>query len=102
MVRPKSERYGETPVVSTYSLTGFSLQVKGTWRELTDNVNAMAANLTDQVRNIATVTTAVAQGDLSRKVSANCKGEILKLKETINKMVDRLQNFATEVTKVAR
>ena len=62
----------------------------------------MAANLTDQVRNIATVTTAVAQGDLSRKVSANCKGEILKLKETINKMVDRLQNFATEVTKVAR
>lgn len=77
-------------------------EVKGTWRELTDNVNAMAANLTDQVRNIATVTTAVAQGDLSRKVSANCKGEILKLKETINKMVDRLQNFATEVTKVAR
>lgn len=76
--------------------------VKGTWRELTDNVNAMAANLTEQVRNIATVTTAVAKGDLSRKVSASCRGEILQLKETINKMVDRLQNFASEVTKVAR
>ncbi|KAF3939810.1 hypothetical protein ABW19_dt0202370 [Dactylella cylindrospora] len=76
--------------------------VKGTWRELTDNVNAMAANLTEQVRNIATVTTAVAKGDLSRKVSASCRGEILQLKETINKMVDRLQNFANEVTKVAR
>ncbi|KAG0635337.1 hypothetical protein HOY80DRAFT_1011939 [Tuber brumale] len=77
-------------------------EVKGTWRELTDNVNAMAANLTDQVRNIAAVTTAVAEGDLTKKVSALCKGEILQLKETINKMVDRLQNFATEVTKVAR
>ncbi|RPB08162.1 hypothetical protein P167DRAFT_494584 [Morchella conica CCBAS932] len=77
-------------------------EVKGTWRELTDNVNAMAANLTDQVRNIAAVTTAVAEGDLTKKVSAICKGEILQLKETINKMVDRLQNFATEVTKVAR
>ncbi|KAF3929835.1 hypothetical protein ABW20_dc0105424 [Dactylellina cionopaga] len=75
--------------------------VKGTWRELTDNVNAMAANLTEQVRNIATVTTAVAKGDLSRKVSASCRGEILQLKETINQMVDRLQNFANEVTKVA-
>lgn len=62
----------------------------------------MAANLTDQVRNIATVTTAVAQGDFSRKVNANCKGEILELKETINKMVDDLQEFATEVTKVTR
>lgn len=79
-----------------------SMQVKGTWRELTDNVNAMAANLTDQVRNIAAVTTAVAEGDLTKKVSAHCKGEILQLKETINKMVDRLQNFASEVTKVAR
>ncbi|KAI5781800.1 hypothetical protein EDC01DRAFT_230479 [Geopyxis carbonaria] len=77
-------------------------EVKGTWRELTDNVNAMAANLTDQVRNIAAVTTAVAEGDLTKKVSAHCKGEILQLKETINKMVDRLQNFASEVTKVAR
>jgi osomolarity two-component system sensor histidine kinase NIK1 len=78
------------------------VEVKGTWRELTDNVNAMAANLTDQVRNIAAVTTAVAEGDLTKKVSAHCKGEILQLKETINKMVDRLQNFASEVTKVAR
>ncbi|CAN6619379.1 hypothetical protein TRVA0_007S03180 [Trichomonascus vanleenenianus] len=76
--------------------------VKGIWRELTDNVNAMASNLTDQVRNIANVTTAVARGDLSQKVSANCKGEILDLKQTINKMVDRLQNFATEVTTLAR
>ncbi|KAI5802820.1 hypothetical protein FPQ18DRAFT_300934 [Pyronema domesticum] len=76
--------------------------IDGTWRELTDNVNAMAANLTEQVRNIAAVTTAVAEGDLTKKVSAHCKGEILQLKETINKMVDRLQNFASEVTKVAR
>ncbi|KAK9472176.1 uncharacterized protein V1510DRAFT_418196 [Dipodascopsis tothii] len=76
--------------------------VEGIWRELTDNVNAMASNLTDQVRNIAKVTTAVARGDLSQKVSANCKGEMLDLKSTINKMVDRLQNFALEVTKVAR
>ncbi|KAK9480818.1 hypothetical protein V1514DRAFT_288486 [Lipomyces japonicus] len=76
--------------------------VEGIWRELTDNVNAMASNLTDQVRNIAKVTTAVARGDLSQKVSANCRGEMLDLKSTINKMVDRLQNFALEVTKVAR
>ncbi|VVT54149.1 uncharacterized protein SAPINGB_P003931 [Magnusiomyces paraingens] len=76
--------------------------VEGIWRELTDNVNAMASNLTDQVRNIANVTTAVARGDLSQKVSADCKGEILDLKSTINKMVDRLQNFATEVTTLAR
>lgn len=76
--------------------------VEGIWKELTDNVNAMASNLTDQVRNIANVTTAVARGDLSQKVSANCKGEILDLKSTINKMVDRLQNFATEVTTLAR
>ncbi|KAG5356957.1 Histidine protein kinase NIK1 [Yarrowia sp. C11] len=76
--------------------------VEGIWRELTDNVNAMASNLTDQVRNIANVTTAVARGDLSQKVSADCKGEILDLKSTINKMVDRLQNFALEVTTLAR
>lgn len=76
--------------------------VEGIWKELTDNVNAMASNLTDQVRNIANVTTAVARGDLSQKVSADCKGEILDLKSTINKMVDRLQNFATEVTTLAR
>lgn len=76
--------------------------VEGIWKELTDNVNAMASNLTDQVRNIANVTTAVARGDLSQKVSASCKGEILDLKSTINKMVDRLQTFATEVTTLAR
>lgn len=76
--------------------------VEGIWCELTDNVNAMASNLTDQVRNIAKVTTAVAQGDLSQKVSADCKGELLSLKSTINQMVDRLQNFATEVTTLAR
>lgn len=76
--------------------------VAGIWKELTDNTNAMASNLTNQVRNIANVTTAVARGDLSQKVSADCKGEILDLKSTINKMVDRLQNFATEVTTLAR
>ncbi|PRT53254.1 Histidine protein kinase NIK1 [Wickerhamiella sorbophila] len=76
--------------------------VEGIWKELTDNVNAMASNLTDQVRNIAKVTTAVAQGDLSQKVSASCNGEILDLKITINQMVDRLQTFATEVTTLAR
>lgn len=75
--------------------------VEGIWKELTDNVNAMATNLTDQVRNIANVTTAVANGDLSKKVTASCKGEILQLKMTINQMVDRLQNFALEVTTLA-
>lgn len=76
--------------------------VEGIWKELTDNVNAMATNLTDQVRNIAKVTTAVAKGDLSQKVSASCNGEILELKITINEMVDRLRNFALEVTALAR
>ncbi|ODQ77253.1 hypothetical protein BABINDRAFT_163751 [Babjeviella inositovora NRRL Y-12698] len=76
--------------------------VEGIWKELTDNVNAMALNLTNQVRNIANVTTAVAKGDLSKKVTADCKGEILDLKLTINQMVDRLQNFASEVTTLAR
>lgn len=76
--------------------------VKGTWSELTDNVNGMARNLTEQVRNIAIVTTAVARGDLSQKVTATCNGEILDLKTTINKMVDRLQIFAVEVTTLAR
>lgn len=75
--------------------------VEGIWKELTDNVNAMATNLTDQVRNIANVTTAVANGDLLKKVTASCKGEILQLKMTINQMVDRLQNFANEVTTLA-
>lgn len=76
--------------------------VEGIWKELTDNVNAMALNLTTQVRNIANVTTAVAQGDLNKKVTADCNGEILELKLTINQMVDRLQTFAYEVTTLSR
>src|SRR5207253_2704665 len=76
--------------------------VAGTWKDLTDNVNAMASNLTNQVRNIAEVTTAVARGDLSRKITVEAKGEILQLKETINTMVDQLNAFASEVTRVAR
>src|SRR5687767_3705412 len=74
----------------------------GTWKDLTDNVNAMASNLTGQVRNIADVTTAVARGDLSRKITVETKGEILELKNTINTMVDQLSSFAAEVTRVAR
>jgi HAMP domain-containing protein/CheY-like chemotaxis protein/signal transduction histidine kinase len=74
----------------------------GTWKDLTDSVNAMASNLTAQVRNIAGVTTAVARGDLSRKITVDVKGEILELKETINTMVDRLNSFASEVSRVAR
>src|ERR1700716_453485 len=76
--------------------------VAGTWKDLTDSVNAMASNLTAQVRNIAAVTTAVARGDLSRKITVDVKGEILELKETINTMVDQLRSFASEVTRVAR
>lgn len=76
--------------------------VKGMWNTLTVNVNAMANNLTTQVRDIAMVTTAVAKGDLTQKVQAECKGEIKQLKETINSMVDQLQQFAREVTKIAR
>ncbi|KAA2234163.1 response regulator [Salinarimonas soli] len=76
--------------------------VGGTWKDLTDNVNTMAANLTGQVRNIAEVTTAVANGDLSKKITVNVSGEILELKETINTMVDQLNAFASEVTRVAR
>jgi CheY-like chemotaxis protein/HAMP domain-containing protein len=75
--------------------------VAGTWKDLTDSVNVMAANLTGQVRNIAEVTTAVAGGDLSRKITVDVKGEILELKDTINTMVDRLSSFASEVTRVA-
>ncbi len=74
----------------------------GTWKDLTDSVNAMASNLTAQVRNIAAVTTAVARGDLSRKITVDVKGEILELKETINTMVDQLNAFSSEVTRVAR
>ena len=76
--------------------------VAGTWKDLTDSVNAMAGNLTAQVRNIAEVTTAVARGDLSRKITVNVSGEILLLKETINTMVDQLNSFASEVTRVAK
>jgi HAMP domain-containing protein len=76
--------------------------VSGTWRDLTDSVNSMASNLTSQVRNIADVTTAVAKGDLSRKITAEAKGEILELKNTVNTMVDQLNSFAAEVTRVAR
>jgi HAMP domain-containing protein/CheY-like chemotaxis protein/signal transduction histidine kinase len=76
--------------------------VAGTWKDLTDNVNLMANNLTTQVRNIAEVTTAVANGDLSKKITADARGEILELKDTINTMVDQLNGFASEVTRVAR
>ena len=76
--------------------------VAGTWKDLTDSVNSMAGNLTGQVRNIAEVTTAVARGDLSRKITVDVKGEILELKNTINTMVDQLNAFAGEVTRVAR
>ncbi|WP_460157111.1 HAMP domain-containing protein [Pseudomonas sp. S2_H10] len=76
--------------------------VAGTWKDLTDSVNSMAANLTNQVRNIADVTTAVAKGDLGRKITVEAKGEIMELKNTINTMVDQLNSFAAEVTRVAR
>ncbi len=76
--------------------------VSGTWKDLTDNVNFMASNLTAQVRNIALVTTAVANGDLSKKITVDVKGEILELKNTINTMVDQLRSFAAEVTRVAK
>jgi HAMP domain-containing protein len=75
--------------------------VAGTWKDLTDNVNFMASNLTGQVRNIAEVTTAVANGDLSKKITVDVRGEILELKNTINTMVDQLNGFASEVTRVA-
>ena len=76
--------------------------VAGTWKDLTDSVNSMASNLTGQVRNIADVTTAIAKGDLSQKITVEVKGEILELKNTINTMVDQLNAFASEVTRVAR
>ncbi|WP_247891491.1 HAMP domain-containing protein [Azospirillum argentinense] len=91
--------------VGTEGKLGGQAQVKGvagTWKDLTDNVNAMATNLTSQVRNIAEVTTAVAKGDLSRKITVDVKGEIRELKDTINTMVDQLNSFASEVTRVAR
>src|SRR5256712_5866953 len=76
--------------------------VSGTWKDLTDSVNSMASNLTAQVRNIAAVTTAVATGDLSKKITVDVKGEMLQLKNTVNTMVDQLSSFAAEVTRVAR
>src|SRR5204863_9793931 len=74
----------------------------GTWKDLTENVNLMAGNLTGQVRNIATVTTAVANGNLTKKITVDVKGEFLELKDTVNVMVDQLRSFASEVTRVAR
>jgi len=91
--------------VGTEGKLGGQAQVKGvagTWKDLTDNVNFMAGNLTSQVRNIAEVTTAIASGDLSKKITVDVKGEILELKNTINTMVDQLSSFASEVTRVAR
>ena len=91
--------------VGTEGLLGGQADVKGvsgTWKDLTESVNVMAANLTDQVRSIAEVTTAVAKGDLSQKIRVDARGEILELKETINTMVDQLSAFADEVTRVAR
>ena len=76
--------------------------VAGTWKDLTDSVNSMASNLTGQVRNIAEVATAIATGDLSKKITVDVRGEILQLKEAINTMVDQLRSFASEVTRVAR
>ena len=91
--------------VGTEGKLGGQAEVKGvagTWKDLTDNVNSMAGNLTGQVRNIADVTTAVANGDLSKKITVDVQGEILELKNTINTMVDQLNSFASEVTRVAR
>src|SRR6266566_5275130 len=91
--------------VGTEGKLGGQAQVRGAagvWKDLTDNVNLMAANLTAQVRNIADVTTAVAKGDLSKKITVDVRGEILELKQTINVMVDQLNGFASEVTRVAR
>ncbi|WP_460793034.1 HAMP domain-containing protein [Micromonospora sonneratiae] len=91
--------------VGTEGKLGGQAQVKGvsgTWRDLTDNVNSMASNLTSQVRNIASVTTAVARGDLGQKITVDAQGEILELKSTVNTMVDQLSSFADEVTRVAR
>src|SRR5262245_12043473 len=96
---------GGAPEVGTEGKLGGQAEVEGvagTWKGLTDNVNSMASNLTGQVRNIAEVTTAVANGDLSRKITVDVRGEILELKNTINTMVDQLNAFASEVTRVAR
>src|SRR3970282_1226916 len=89
--------------VGTEGKLGGQAQVRGaagTWKDLTDSVNSMAGNLTAQVRNIANVTNAVAHGDLSKKITVDVRGEILELKDTINTMVDQLNSFASEVTRV--
>src|SRR5205085_2512167 len=94
-----------TPEVGPVGRLGGQAEVEGvsgTWRGLTESVNGMASNLTDQVRNIAEVTTAVATGDLSKKITVDARGEIARLKETVNTMVDQLSSFADEVTRVAR
>src|SRR5207248_576552 len=91
--------------VGTEGKLGGQAEVKGvagTWKDLTDSVNLMAGNLTAQLRNISDVTTAVATGDLSKKITEHVKGEILELKNTVNTMVDQLGSFAAEVTRVAR
>src|SRR5262249_54077159 len=91
--------------VGTEGILGGEADVRGasgTWKDLTDSVNGMANNLTGQRRNIAEVTTAAANGDLSRKITVDVRGEVLELKETINAMVDQLRAFAAEVTRVAR
>src|SRR5262249_22722730 len=91
--------------VGTEGKLGWQAEVRGvsgTWKDLTDNVNVLAGNLTDQVRNIAKVSTAVANGDLSQKITVEARGEILALKNTINIMVDQLRSFAAEVTRVAK
>src|SRR3712207_2564463 len=91
--------------VGTEGILGGQAEVKGvsgTWRDLTESANFMASNLTDQVRSIATVSTAVADGDLSQKIAVEAKGEAAALADTINKMVDRRRSFAAEVTRVAR
>src|SRR4029078_10992722 len=89
----------------TYGRLGGQANVRGVagpWKDLTDSVNSMASNLTTQVRNIAEVSTAIANGDLSKKIAVDVRGEVLELKETINTMVDQLNAFAGEVTRVAR
>src|SRR5205085_1824364 len=91
--------------VGTEGKLGGQAEVKGvagTWKDLTDSVNSMAGNLTSQVRNIAAVTTAVARGDLSKKITVDVKGEILERRNSVNTMVDQLSSFAAEVTRVAR
>src|SRR6185437_3417557 len=93
---------GEVTRVAREVGTEGRLGVAGTWKDLTDSVNSMASNLTAQVRNIAEVSTAIASGDLSKKITVDVRGEILELKDTINTMVDQLNAFAGEVTRVAR